>query len=76
MAQYFLRLNQFEGPLDLLLNLIRVNEIDIFNIDIVVLTTQYLDHLRLLQSVTSVRRGICGNGGHPDRNQIAAPASR
>ncbi len=46
---YFLKLNQFEGPLDLLLHLIKVNEIDIFNIDIFLLTSQYLDYLRLLK---------------------------
>ena len=33
-SNYFLKLEQFEGPLDLLLHLIKVNEIDIFNIDI------------------------------------------
>jgi len=47
-SAYFLKLDQFEGPLDLLLHLIRVNEIDIFNIDIFLLTTKYLDHLRVI----------------------------
>ena len=46
---YFLKLDQFEGPLDLLLHLIKVNEIDVFNIDIFLLTTQYLDYLRLIK---------------------------
>lgn len=45
---YYLKLEQFEGPLDLLLHLIRVNEIDILNIDIFLLTTQYLKYLRTL----------------------------
>lgn len=48
-TQYYLKLEQFEGPLDLLLHLIRVNEIDIFNIDIFKLTQQYLDYLRILK---------------------------
>lgn len=48
-AAYYLKLQQFEGPLDLLLHLIRVNEIDIFNIDIFFLTSQYLTYLRTLQ---------------------------
>lgn len=47
-TQYYLKLEQFEGPLDLLLHLIRVNEIDIFNIDIFKLTQQYLAYLRIL----------------------------
>jgi segregation and condensation protein A len=46
---YYLKLQQFEGPLDLLLHLIKVNEIDIFNIDIFLLTSQYLNYLRTLK---------------------------
>lgn len=48
-TSYFVKLEQFEGPLDLLLHLIRVNELDIFRIDLFVLTSQYLDYLRLLK---------------------------
>ena len=35
------RLNDFEGPLDLLLHLIKVNEMDIMDIPIVEITAQY-----------------------------------
>ena len=48
-SEYFVRTNQFEGPLDLLLHLIRVHEIDIFAIDVLRLTQEYLQFLRLLQ---------------------------
>ncbi|SME90082.1 segregation and condensation protein A [Pseudobacteriovorax antillogorgiicola] len=48
-GHYYLKLDQFEGPLDLLLHLIKVNEIDIFNIDIFLLTTQYLQYLRAIR---------------------------
>lgn len=48
-SKYFVQLDRFEGPLDLLLYLIKENEIDIFDIDIFLLTTQYLSHLRLIQ---------------------------
>lgn len=48
-AGYILKLDHFEGPLDLLLHLIKVNEIDIFNIDIFLLTNQYVEYLRLLK---------------------------
>ncbi len=48
-TQYYLKLAQFEGPLDLLLHLIKVNEIDIFHIDIFKLTKQYLEYLRILK---------------------------
>ena len=48
-AEYFVKLDRFEGPLDLLLHLIRVHEIDIFAIDILKLTTEYLSFLRLVK---------------------------
>ncbi len=48
-STYFLKLPHFEGPLDLLLHLIRENEFDVFDIDILALTNKYLDHLRLLE---------------------------
>lgn len=47
-TSHFLKLDRFEGPLDLLLHLIKVHEIDIFDIDVFVLTQQYLDYLRLV----------------------------
>jgi len=40
------RLDQFEGPLDLLLSLIRRQKIDISDIPIASITGQYLDYLR------------------------------
>ena len=40
---YSIRLNIYEGPLDLLLFLIRKNEIDIYDIPIENVTRQYLD---------------------------------
>jgi len=48
-SEYFVKTNQFEGPLDLLLHLIRVHEIDIFAIDVLLLTQEYLSYLRLMQ---------------------------
>jgi segregation and condensation protein A len=48
-SEYFVKLERFEGPLDLLLHLIRVHEIDIFAIDIFKLTTEYLNYLRLMK---------------------------
>jgi len=48
-SEYFVKLERFEGPLDLLLHLIRVHEIDIFAIDIFKLSTEYLAYLRLMK---------------------------
>ena len=39
------RLDQYEGPLDLLLDLIRKQQIDIRDIPIATITAQYLDYL-------------------------------
>lgn len=44
-AGYKVRLEVFEGPLDLLLFLIRKKKIDIHNIPIAVITREYLDYL-------------------------------
>src|ERR1700759_2248912 len=48
-AEYFVKTDQFEGPLDLLLHLIRVHEIDIFAIDVLLLTQEHLSYLRLMR---------------------------
>ncbi|MBI1978081.1 MAG: segregation/condensation protein A [Candidatus Omnitrophica bacterium] len=40
------KLPVYEGPFDLLLDLIKKNEMDIYNIEISVITKQYLDYLR------------------------------
>jgi segregation and condensation protein A len=45
---YRVRLPAFEGPLDLLLHLIRVNQIDLFDIPIVDITRQYNETLDLM----------------------------
>ena len=46
---FLVRLEQFEGPLDLLLHLIKVNEIDVFAVDLLFLADQYFAYLRLVE---------------------------
>ena len=46
---YFVKTEPFEGPLDLLLHLVKVHEIDVFDIDILKLTQEYLDYLRKMR---------------------------
>lgn len=48
---YQVRLEIFEGPLDLLLHLIKKNEINIYDIPISVITKQYLDYIDLIRSL-------------------------
>jgi segregation and condensation protein A len=45
------KLETFEGPLDLLLHLIKKNEIDIYDIPITVITQQYLEYLEKMKSL-------------------------
>jgi segregation and condensation protein A len=48
---YAIQLPVFEGPLDLLLHLIRQNKLDIYDIPIAVVTDQYLRYLALMESL-------------------------
>jgi len=41
----------FEGPLDLLLHLIRKSEVDIYDIPVALITSQYLEYLNLMKSL-------------------------
>lgn len=50
-SPYRVTLAVFEGPLDLLLHLIRSNEIDIYDIPIAEVTEQYLAYLSLMESL-------------------------
>ena len=43
------KLQVFEGPLDLLLHLIEKNKVDIYDIPIVLITDQYLDYIKQMQ---------------------------
>ena len=43
------KLEAFEGPLDLLLHLIEKNKIDIYDIPIVEITEQYMEYIRQMQ---------------------------
>jgi len=45
------KLEMYEGPLDLLLDLIRKQQIDIYDIPIARITQQYLDYLHLLEEL-------------------------
>ena len=47
------KLQVFEGPLDLLLHLIEKNKVDIYDIPIVEITEQYLDYVSTRSSSVS-----------------------
>lgn len=48
---YSVKLESFEGPLDLLLHLIRKNELNIYDIPIADITRQYLEYIRLMEEL-------------------------
>ncbi|MDO9309508.1 MAG: segregation/condensation protein A [Deltaproteobacteria bacterium] len=49
--QYSVHLDKFDGPMDLLLHLIKKNELDIYDISIAVITRQYLDYIKLMKEL-------------------------
>jgi segregation and condensation protein A len=46
-----IKLQSFEGPLDLLVHLIKKNELNVYDIPIALITEQYLEYLDLLQEL-------------------------
>lgn len=49
--EYKVMINEFEGPLDLLLHLIKEAKIDIYDIEIEAITKQYLDYIRAMEEL-------------------------
>lgn len=54
---YQVRIENFEGPLDLLLHLIKKSEINIYDIPIALITGQYLDYL---ETMTELNLSVAG----------------
>lgn len=48
---YSIKINEFEGPLDLLLHLIKQQGIDIYDIEISEITKQYLDYINKMEEL-------------------------
>lgn len=48
---YEVKIDAFEGPLDLLLHLIKESKVDIWDIEIVDITTQYLGYIKKMESL-------------------------
>lgn len=51
LETYSVKIPVFEGPLDLLLHLIKENKIDIYDIPIALITRQYLEYLELMKEL-------------------------
>src|SRR6185436_3357587 len=48
---YSVKLDSFEGPLDLLIHLIKRNEVNIYDIPIALITKQYLEYIEMMQEL-------------------------
>jgi segregation and condensation protein A len=51
LPDYPVRLTNFEGPLDLLIHLIKKNEVDVYDIPIARISQQYLHYLDLMREI-------------------------
>lgn len=51
MSEYKVQLDSFAGPLDLLLYLVRKDEVDIYDIPIMDITRQYIQYIELLKQL-------------------------
>jgi segregation and condensation protein A len=49
MADYRVQLQVFEGPLDLLLYLIKKEEVDIYEVNLTKIATQFIEHVELMR---------------------------
>lgn len=49
--EYCIKINEFEGPLDLLLHLVKESNIDIYDININEITTQYLNYIHKMEEL-------------------------
>lgn len=49
--RFTVTIDQFEGPLDLMLHLIKENKLDLFDLDMNVLTTQYIEFIHQMKDL-------------------------
>ena len=47
--EFKVTIDQFEGPLDLMLHLIKENKLDLFDLDMLVLANQYIDFIHQMK---------------------------
>ena len=51
MADYRINLDVFSGPMDLLLYLVRKDEVDIYDVDLTSTVDQYLKYIDMLKNL-------------------------
>jgi segregation and condensation protein A len=51
LEAYPIKLENFEGPLDLLIHLIKKNEVNVYDIPVALIAAQYLEYIELMQEL-------------------------
>lgn len=69
------KLDAFDGPLDLLLHLIEKNKIDIFDIPIVQITEQYLEIIAQMDRKDMDVMSDFGDGGNAVKDKVQNASS-
>src|ERR1700739_1734131 len=54
MAEYKVKFEVFEGPLDLLLYLIKKEEVDIYEVNLTQLATQFIEYIEVMRQLDLV----------------------
>ena len=75
LEAYPVRLQNFEGPLDLLLHLIKTHEVNIHDIPIALVTHQYLEYIDLMQEMNLDGADLPRDPPASDRGAAAACAT-
>ena len=76
LEAYPVRLSNFEGPLDLLLHLIRKHEVNVYDIPIALIARQYLDYLDLMRELDlEIAGAAAGDQGEIELRATCADGS-
>ena len=58
MSEYKVKFEVFEGPLDLLLYLIKKQEVDIYEVNLTQLATQFIEYIEVLRMLAAGFRSV------------------
>ena len=50
-SEFIITIDQFQGPLDLMLHLIKEKKLDLFNLNLSILTDQYVAYIRTMDQM-------------------------
>ena len=50
-TEFIITIDQFEGPLDLMIHLVKENKLDLYNLDVAVLANQYVNYIKAMEEL-------------------------